>query len=119
VGTRMVRACAESVTTPRFLQDLLAKPAGLTRGPTCNGYRHPPYIDVGVRTIEPPHSIQSIVLTIFTLGTRSNSSLVSLYLESSPLCISTSTRGVLGGLSIPRQTLRSLLPDGVSTGRQD
>jgi hypothetical protein len=59
----MVRACVESVMTPRFLQDLLLKPAGLTRGPTCNGSRRPPYIDVGVRPIEPPHSIQSIILT--------------------------------------------------------
>jgi hypothetical protein len=39
---RTVRACAESVRVPSFLQDLLAKSAGLTREPTCNGSRPPP-----------------------------------------------------------------------------
>jgi hypothetical protein len=39
VTTRTVRACAESVRFLDFLWDLLAKPTGLTREPTCNGCR--------------------------------------------------------------------------------
>lgn len=66
-----------------------------------------------------PQSIQSTLLIVFTLCIRSSSSLASLYLESSPLFGSTSTRGVLGGLPTPRHTLGSLLPDGVHPGRRD
>jgi hypothetical protein len=39
VVVRTVHACAESVRVLDFLRDLLAKPAGLTRKPTCNGSR--------------------------------------------------------------------------------
>jgi hypothetical protein len=42
VVARTVRACAESVRVPVFLQDLLAKPIGLTQEPTCNGSKPPP-----------------------------------------------------------------------------
>jgi hypothetical protein len=49
-----VHACAESVRVPDFLRDLLAKPARLTREPTCNGSRPPLYIDEGLRSIEAP-----------------------------------------------------------------
>jgi hypothetical protein len=42
VAARMVRACIESIRHPNFLQDLLAKPAGLTRESTCNRSRPPP-----------------------------------------------------------------------------
>jgi hypothetical protein len=33
--------------------DLLAKPVGLARNPTCNGFRPPIYIDERLRPIEP------------------------------------------------------------------
>jgi hypothetical protein len=66
-----------------------------------------------------PQSIQSTLLIVFTLCIRSSSSLASLYLESSPLFGSTSTRGVLGGLPTPRHTLGSLLSGGVPPGRRD
>jgi hypothetical protein len=69
--------------------------------------------------LNPPQSIQSTLLIVFTLCIRSNSSLASLYLKSSPLFGSTSMRGVLGGLPTPRHTLESLLPDGVPPRRQD
>jgi hypothetical protein len=44
IAARTIRACTESVRVPDFLRDLLAKHAGLTREPTCNGSR-PPTID--------------------------------------------------------------------------
>jgi hypothetical protein len=120
MAVRTVSACTELVTTSSlFLVGFVRKPAGFTLEPTCNGSRPPPYIDVGVRPIEPPQSIQSIVLIIFTLCIRSNHSLVFLYLEYWPLFGSTSTRGVLGGLSTPRDTIGSLLLDGVSLRRRD
>jgi hypothetical protein len=34
---------------PDFLWDLLAKPTGLTQGPTCNGFTPPLYIDEGLQ----------------------------------------------------------------------
>jgi hypothetical protein len=70
VVEQMVRACAELVRVPSFLRDLLAKFAGLTREPTCNGSRPPLYIDEGLRPIEPPQSIKSNLLIVFpyTLG---------------------------------------------------
>jgi hypothetical protein len=46
-------------------------------------------------------------------------SLASLYLKSTSLFGSTSARGVLGGVSMPRHTLGSLLADGVPPGRRD
>jgi hypothetical protein len=67
----------------------------------------------------PPKSIQSILLIIFTLCIRSSPSLALFYLKSSPLLGSTSTRGVLDGLPMPRHTLVSLLSDGVHPGRRD
>jgi hypothetical protein len=72
LGRRTVRACAESVRVPSFLRDLLAKPAGLTRKPTCNGSRPPLlYIDEGLWPIEPP-TIDQIKSTYrFTLCIRS------------------------------------------------
>jgi hypothetical protein len=60
---------------PNFLRELLAKPAGLTRELTCNRSRHPLYADEGLRPIEPPQSIQSKLLIVFTLCIRSSSSL--------------------------------------------
>jgi hypothetical protein len=60
-----------------------------------------------------------IYLLFFTLCIRSSSSLASIYLKSSPLFGSTSTRGILGGLLMPRHTIGSLLSDGVPPGRQD
>jgi hypothetical protein len=69
-----VRACAESVTVIDFLRDLLVTYVRLAHKPTCNGSRPPPYIDEGVRPTEPPQSIQSIVLIIFTLCIRSSPS---------------------------------------------
>ena len=54
----------------------------------------------------------------FTLYIMSSSSLALLYLKSSLLFGSTSIRGVLGGLPIPRQSLISLLPDGVPPGSE-
>jgi hypothetical protein len=42
VAARTVPAYAESVRVLDFLQDLLAKPEGLTREPTYNGSRPPP-----------------------------------------------------------------------------
>jgi hypothetical protein len=63
--------------------------------------------------LNPPQSIKSSLLLVFTLCIRSSSSLAPLYLKSSPLFGSTSTRDVLGGLPTPRHTLRSLLPDRV------
>jgi hypothetical protein len=104
------------VSVPDFLRDLLAKNAGLTRELTCNGSRPPLYIDKGLRSIEPPQSIKSILLIIFTLCIRSSSSLASLYHEFSSLFGFMSIRGVLGGLPTPpRHTLGSLLPDRVYT----
>jgi hypothetical protein len=35
---------AESVRVPDYLWDLLAKTVGLTREPTCNGSKPPPFI---------------------------------------------------------------------------
>jgi hypothetical protein len=60
-----------------------------------------------------------IYLSFFTLCIRSSSSLVPLYLKSSTIFGSTSTRGVLAGLPMPRHTLGSFLPDGVPPGRRD
>jgi hypothetical protein len=77
------------------------------------------YIGGGVRLIELPQSIQSTLLIVFTLCIRSSPSLAFLHLESSPLFVSTSTRGVLDGLSRLRHTLGSLLPDGVPPERRD
>jgi hypothetical protein len=71
VSTQTVRVCAESFRVPNFLQDLLAKPARLTREPTCNGSRPPLpfYIDEGLRPIDPhTQSIQSTLLIIFTFA---------------------------------------------------
>jgi hypothetical protein len=73
----------------------------------------------GYGRLNPTQSIQSNLLIIFTLCIRSSPSLAFLYLESSPLFGSTSTRGVLVGLLMPRYTLGSLLPDGVLLGRRD
>jgi hypothetical protein len=73
----------------------------------------------GYDQLNPQQLIQSIVLINFTLCIRSSSSLAFLYLKSSPLFGSTSTRGVLGGMPTPRHTLGSLLSDGVSPGRRD
>jgi hypothetical protein len=42
VVAQSVRACIELVKVPVFLRDLLAKPVGLTREPTCNESRPPP-----------------------------------------------------------------------------
>jgi hypothetical protein len=42
IVAQTVRACTELVKVPNFLRDLLAKPAGLTREPTCNESRPPP-----------------------------------------------------------------------------
>jgi hypothetical protein len=49
-----VRGCAKLVTVLDFLRDLLAKPAGLTREPTCNRSKLSLYIDEGLWPIEPP-----------------------------------------------------------------
>jgi hypothetical protein len=59
VVARTVRADAESHRVPSFLQDFLAKSVRLTRETTCNGSRPPPYIDEGLRPIEPSQSIKS------------------------------------------------------------
>jgi hypothetical protein len=67
VVTQTIRAYAESVRVLIFLRDLLAKPAGVTREPTCNGYRHSLYIDKGLRPTEPPQSIQSNLFIVCTL----------------------------------------------------
>jgi hypothetical protein len=69
--------------------------------------------------LNPPQLIQSTLLLVFTLCIRSRPSLTSLYLESSPLFGSTSTRGILGGLPMPRHTIASLIPDGVPPRRRD
>jgi hypothetical protein len=69
--------------------------------------------------MEPPQSIKSSLFFVFTLCITSSSSIASFYLKYSPLFSSMSTKDVLGGLSTPRHTLRSLLPDGVSPGRRD
>jgi hypothetical protein len=116
VTARTVRACAESVRVLDFLRDLLAKPTELTREPTCKGSRPPLYIDEGLRPIEPPQSIQSTLLVIFTLCSRSSPSLAFLHHESSSLFDSMPTRGVLGGRPTPRHTLGSPLPDGSLPG---
>jgi hypothetical protein len=57
IVARIVRACVESVRVPDFSRDLLAKPMGLTREPTCNRSRPPLYIDEGLQSIERPQSI--------------------------------------------------------------
>jgi hypothetical protein len=44
VVAQTVHACTKSVRIPDFLWDLLAKPAGLTWKPTCNGSRPSPFI---------------------------------------------------------------------------
>jgi hypothetical protein len=44
VVARTVRVCVESFRVLSFLQDLLAKTAGLARETTCNGSRPPPFI---------------------------------------------------------------------------
>jgi hypothetical protein len=62
----------------------------------------------GYGRLNPPQSIKSSLLLVFTLCIRNSSSLASFYLKSSPLFGSTSTRGVLGGLPTPRHTLQSL-----------
>jgi hypothetical protein len=49
----------------------------------------------------------------------SSSSLASIYLKPSPFFGSMPIRGVLGGLSTPKHTLRSLLPDGVPPDKRD
>jgi hypothetical protein len=82
VVTQAVRTRALSVTVFRFLRDLLAKPAGLTREATCNGFRPPLYIDEGVWPIYSP-TVYPINSTYhFTLCIRSSPSLAFLYLES-------------------------------------
>jgi hypothetical protein len=62
VAARTICVCAESVRVLNFLWDLLAKLAGLTRKPTCNGSRPPLYIDEGLWPIKPP-TIDSIKST--------------------------------------------------------
>jgi hypothetical protein len=42
VAAWTIHACAKSVRVLDFLRDLLAKPVGLTRGPTFNRSRPPP-----------------------------------------------------------------------------
>ena len=54
IVAQTVHACTKSVRVPDFLRDLLAKPAGLTRKPTCNGSRLLLYIDEGLLPIETP-----------------------------------------------------------------
>lgn len=44
IAAWIVRACVESVKVPNLLWDLLAKPAALTREPTYNWFRPPPFI---------------------------------------------------------------------------
>jgi hypothetical protein len=44
VVAQTVRTCAESIRVPDFFRNLLAKPMGLTREPTCNRSRPPPFI---------------------------------------------------------------------------
>jgi hypothetical protein len=80
------------------------------------GFRSSLYIDEGLQSIEPLQSIKSTLLLVFTLCIRSIPSLVLLYLESSPLFGSTSTRGVLGILLMPRHALGSNLPDRDENG---
>jgi hypothetical protein len=46
VAAWTVHTCAESVKVPNSLRDLLAKSAGLTREPTCNVSRPPPFIQM-------------------------------------------------------------------------
>jgi hypothetical protein len=119
VVARTVHACAESVKVPDFLWVVLAKSVGLTQEPTCNRSRHLSLKGYG--QLNTPQSIQSTILIVFPLYTRSSTSLalVSLYLESSPLIGFMSTRDVLGGLLMLRHTLGSLLPDRVPLRRQD
>jgi hypothetical protein len=69
--------------------------------------------------LNPPQSIQSNLLIIFTLCIRSGPSLAFPYLESSSLFGSTSTRGVLDGPPTSKHTLGSLLLDGVPLERRD
>jgi hypothetical protein len=118
VAGQVVRACVESVEILDFLRDLLAKHVGLTQERTFNGYRSPLYINEELRLIDPPQSIRSTLLIVFTLYIRSSSSLASLYFESLPLFGSTSTKGVLDGLLTPRHTIGSLLPEEVPPERQ-
>jgi hypothetical protein len=56
VVARTVRACAETVSVPSFLRDLLPKTAGLTREIVWSGSRPPLYIDEGLRSIKPPNN---------------------------------------------------------------
>jgi hypothetical protein len=68
----------------------------------------------GYDGLNPPQLIQSTLLLVFTLCIRSITSLAFLYLESSPLFASTSIRGVLGDLSMPRHPRISPLRWGPS-----
>jgi hypothetical protein len=76
VVARTVRACAELVKVPSFVQDLLSKTAGLARETNCNGSRPPIYIDEGYGRLNPQQSIKSSIFLVFTLCIRSSSSLV-------------------------------------------
>jgi hypothetical protein len=66
----------------------------------------------GYDRMKPLQLIQSILLIIFNLCIRRKPSLAFLYLKSSHLFSSTSTRGVLCGLPIARHTLGFLFLDG-------
>jgi hypothetical protein len=73
VAVRTICVCAELVAAPRFLRDLLAKPAGLTWEPTCNESRPPLYRWRGVYpiealTIDPIKSTYQIYLICIVLS---------------------------------------------------
>jgi hypothetical protein len=63
--------CVELVRVSSFSRDVLAKTTGLAQETTCNVSRPPLYIDEGLRSIEPPQSIKSNLLLVFTLCIRS------------------------------------------------
>jgi hypothetical protein len=57
----MVRTRAESVQTPSFLRDLLAKSAGLTQEMACNGSKPPLYICEGLWRIGTKREMASTI----------------------------------------------------------
>jgi hypothetical protein len=69
-GADSLCACAESVSVPDFLRDLLAKSAELTREPTSNGSRPPHLCSEGYGQLNPHNLYNQLYLSFlpYALG---------------------------------------------------
>jgi hypothetical protein len=126
VAAQTVRACVESIRVTPFLRDLLTNSTRLTRKLACYWSRPAPYINEVVRSIDATTIDQSNLCIIFTLfalffpflWSRSNLALVLVFLDLFLHLFfgPTSSRGVLGGMSTPKQPMYLSSPTGSLSG---